>query len=42
MIPPSIDIAGWEQYRRDGTDPTQPIVNAILAVLNGPNKELTD
>lgn len=37
MVPPSADIAGWDQYRRNGTDPTQPIVDVILAALNGPN-----
>ncbi len=36
-VPPSADIKGWEQYRSDGTDPTQPIVDVILAALNGPN-----
>ena len=37
MIPHSADIVGWEQYRRAGTDPTQPVVDVILAALNGPN-----
>lgn len=36
-VPPSADPSGWEQYRRNGTDPTQPIVDALLAILNGQN-----
>lgn len=37
MVPPSADIEGWDKYRRNNTDPTQPIVDAILAALNGQN-----
>jgi hypothetical protein len=35
MVPPMAHIAGWEKYRKDGTDPTQPVVDAILSALNG-------
>ena len=31
---PWADIAGWEQFRREGNDPTQPIVDAVLEALN--------
>jgi hypothetical protein len=38
-VPSSVNISGWEQYRREGTDPTQPVVDAILAAINGPNDQ---
>ena len=30
------------EHRRNKTDPTQPIVDAILDALNGPNKQIND
>jgi hypothetical protein len=41
-VPVTVPHEEWAEHRRNNTDPTQPIVDAILDALNGPNKELTD
>lgn len=36
-VPVTVPHEEWAEHRRNNTDPTQPIVDAILAALNGPN-----
>jgi hypothetical protein len=34
---PRLDQEELNRHRRDGTDPTQPVVDYLLSVLNAPN-----
>lgn len=36
-VPVTVPHDTWAEHRRNKTDPTQPIIDAILAALNGPN-----
>lgn len=40
-VPVTVAHDEWAEHRRNNTDPTQPIVDAILAALNGPNAEVS-
>lgn len=37
-VPVTVTHEEWLDHRRNNTDPTQPIVDAILAALNDPNR----
>jgi hypothetical protein len=41
-VPVTVPHEEWAEHRRNNTDPTQPIVDAILAALNGPNNAITE
>ena len=41
-VPVTVPHEEWAAHRRNNTDPTQPIVDAILNALNKPNVNYPD